>query len=94
MFDFSNYVAKSKYQNDSNKLIIGKMKDETGDIVIKTFVGLKPKVYSYLIDNNDHQKKQMTIKMLQRWVIMNKVSLSCFDDKIYIKAMDIKQYVL
>ena len=56
MFDFSNYVAKSKYQNDSNKLIIGKMKDETGDIVIKTFVGLKPKVYSYLVDNNEHKK--------------------------------------
>ena len=32
------------------------MKDETGDIVIKTFVGLKPKVYSYLVDNNEHKK--------------------------------------
>ena len=25
MFDFSNYSAKSKYYNDSNKLVTGKM---------------------------------------------------------------------
>ena len=25
MFDFRNYSAKSKYYNDSNKLVIGKM---------------------------------------------------------------------
>ena len=28
MFDFSNYSAKSKYYDDSNKLVVGKMKDE------------------------------------------------------------------
>ena len=26
MFDFSNYSTKSKYYEDSNKLVIGKMK--------------------------------------------------------------------
>ena len=30
MFDFSSYSTKSKNYNDSNKLVIGKMKDETG----------------------------------------------------------------
>ena len=34
MFDFSNYSTKSKYYDDSNKLIIRKMKDETFDVVI------------------------------------------------------------
>ena len=29
MHNFSNYLAKSKYYDNSNKLIIGKMKDET-----------------------------------------------------------------
>ena len=28
MFDFSNYSAKSKYYDDSNVLVAGKMKDE------------------------------------------------------------------
>ena len=43
MFDFSNYSIKSKYHGDSNKLLIGKMKDETGGVAIEEFVGLKPK---------------------------------------------------
>ena len=43
MFDFSDYSTKSKYYNDSNKLVIGKMKDEAGGVGIEEFVGLKPK---------------------------------------------------
>ena len=35
--------------DNSNKLVVGKMKDE--------FVGLKPKMYSYLV-NDDSIKKQ------------------------------------
>ena len=34
MFDFSNYSTKSKYYDNSNKLVIGKMKDETGEVAI------------------------------------------------------------
>ena len=30
MLDFLNYSSKSKYYDDSNKFVIGKMKDETG----------------------------------------------------------------
>ena len=35
MFDVSNYLTKSKYYDDLNKLVIGKMKDETGSVAIK-----------------------------------------------------------
>ena len=48
MFDFSNYSTKSKY-DDSDKLIVGKMKVETG-VTIKEFVGLKQKMDSFLLD--------------------------------------------
>ena len=34
MFDFSNYSADSKYYDDSNKLLVGKIKDQTGDMVL------------------------------------------------------------
>ena len=44
MFDFYNYSDKSKYYDDSNKLVIGKMKDETGGVSFKEFVGLKPRM--------------------------------------------------
>ena len=56
MLDFSNHSTKSKYYDDSNKLVIGKMKEKTRGVVIKEFVGLKPKMYSFLVDNNQHKK--------------------------------------
>ena len=47
MLDFSSYVTNSKYYDNSNKLVIKKMKDETRGIAIEEFVGLKPKMYSF-----------------------------------------------
>ena len=35
MFDFSNYSTKSKHYDDSNKLVIERMKDETGGVAIR-----------------------------------------------------------
>ena len=38
MFDFSNYSAESKYYDDTNKLVVGKVKDKTCGVAIKEFV--------------------------------------------------------
>ena len=57
MFNFSNYSIKPKYFDDSNKLVIGKMKDKTGGIAIEKFVKLKPKMHSILVDDNSEHKK-------------------------------------
>ena len=51
--DFSNYSTSwLKYYGNSNTLVIGKMKDELRVAAIEEFVGLKPKMYSFLVDNN------------------------------------------
>ena len=123
MFDFSNYLTKSKYHN-SNKSVIRKMKDETGDIGIEEFVVLKPKMYSFLVDNSKHKKAKGVNKnvvaamrpnefkdiLLNNKCIRhsmnriqskdhrigtyetNKISLSCFDDKIYLKKLSFQAY--
>ena len=57
MFDFTNYSAKSKYYEDSNKLVVRKMRDGTTDVAVKEFVGLKPKMYSFLVDDKSNHKK-------------------------------------
>ena len=57
MFDFSNYSAKSKYFDDSNKLVVGKKKDETAGVAIERSVGLKPKMCLFLLDDNGEHKK-------------------------------------
>ena len=38
MFHFNNYSANSRYSDDSNKLVIGKMKDETTANAIEELV--------------------------------------------------------
>ena len=40
MSDSSNYSTKSKYNDNSNKLVVGKMKDETVGVGIEESVGL------------------------------------------------------
>ena len=58
MFDFSNYSIKSKDYDDSNKLVVSKMKDETAGVAIEEFVALKPKIFSYLANDNIEHKKR------------------------------------
>ena len=116
MLDFSNCWTKSKYYDDSNKLVTGNMKNEPAGVVIEEFVGLKPKMYWFLVDynsqhkkakgrnknnaatisHNDYKKILLDNKCMRHsmnrirgkdhrigtFEIM-KVSLSCFDDKIY-----------
>ena len=45
LFDFSNYSKCSKFFNETNKKVTGKMKDEFGGIIVSEFVGLKSNMY-------------------------------------------------
>ena len=50
-FDTSNSEIDWPLQKGKNKKVIGLMKDELGGEIMKKFVGLKAKTYSYLKDN-------------------------------------------
>ena len=65
VLDSSNYSSESKYYDDSNRLVVCKMKDENGGVAIKEFVGLKPKMCSFFVDcSSKHQKaKEVCIKV-------------------------------
>ena len=55
LFDFSNYSKDSKFFNEINKKVIGKMKDEFGVVIIIEFIRLKSKMYSIKkIDGKEH----------------------------------------
>ena len=49
-------MAKPNFFDASNKLVIGKMKGDTGSVAIEEFVGLKPKMYPFLLGDNKKQK--------------------------------------
>ena len=94
------------------------MKDETDGVAIEEFVRLMPKIYSYLVDDNNKHKKAKGVnknvvatishneyknvmfnKKCLRHLMnrvqskdhkigtyeISKISLSCFDDKIFIE---------
>ena len=60
MFDFSNYSKDSKFFDETNKKVIGKIEDEFGGVFVIEFVGLKSKMYSIkkLMVNNIIQQKE------------------------------------
>ena len=45
LFEFSNYSKDSKLFDETNKKVIGKMKDELGGVVVIEFSGLKTRMY-------------------------------------------------
>ena len=56
-FDTSNFEIDRPLPKGKNKKVIGLMKDELGGQIMKKFVGLRAKMYSYLKDNKDEDNK-------------------------------------
>ena len=113
LFDFSNYSKDSKFFDETNKNVIGKMKDQFGRIIIDEFIGLKSKMYSIKkIDGREsntakgvniatgfnefkdvlfnkkfirHKMEKIQAKKHKIGTYeIDKISLSCFDDKRYV----------
>ena len=61
-FDTSGYKPDRPLPIGKNKKIIGLMKDELGGKIMKEFIGLRPKMYSYKIGGKDEPKKCKGIK--------------------------------
>ena len=59
LFDFSNYPnypKRHKCYSVDNKKVVGKLKDETASIPIVKFIALRPKMYSYVVGNDNITK--------------------------------------
>ena len=113
LFDFSNYSKDSTFYDDTNKKVIGKMKEQYGGAIIDQFIGLKSKMYSIKKINGSessttkgvniatefnefkdvlfnkkvirHKMKRIQAKKHKIGTYeIDKISLSCFDDKRYV----------
>ena len=56
-FDTSNYIYDRPLPTGVNKKVIGLMKDEFGGDIIREFVALRPKTYSYITNDCIEMKK-------------------------------------
>jgi len=52
-FDLSEYPKENKYFDEKNKRVVGFFKDEAKGLPISEFIGLRPKMYSYLVRKAD-----------------------------------------
>ena len=68
LFDFSNYSKDSNSFGETNKKVVGKMKDEFGGVIVTKFVGLKSKMYSMkkLMVKNVMQQKERVLRLILR----------------------------
>ena len=75
LFDTSNYLKnyKSNIPTGVNKKVVGMFKDECAGKQILEFVGLRPKLYSYKVEDGDEQKKCKGVKKL---VVKKNISLA------------------
>ena len=112
LFGFSNYSKDSKFFNETNEKVIGKIKDQFVGVIITEFVGLKSEMYSIKNDDKEHKtakgvsiatqfnkfKNVLFNKKIIRHKMkriqskkhklgtyeVDKISLSCFDEKRYV----------
>ena len=72
-FDTSGYIPDRPLPVGKNKKVIGLMKDELGGEIMREFVSLRPKMYSYKVGNSEPKK----CKGIKKCVVKKTIS---FDD--------------
>ena len=70
IFDTSNYELDRPLSKGTNKKVFGLMKDELCEKIMKKFVRLRAKIYSYLIDDGCEDKNA---KGTKKFVIKRKL---------------------
>ena len=81
-YDPSNYIADRPLPMGKNKKVLDMMKDASGGKIMKEFVGLRPKCYSYITDNDYVDKKaKRTKKCVIKKEIMIDDYLECLEKK-------------
>ena len=87
-FDTSNYELDRPLPTGKNKKVIGLMKDELGGKIIREFVGLRPKTYSYLTDDCKEDKKVKGTKkcVIKRMIKFDDYKNCLLNDEIVLKS--------
>ena len=81
LLDFSNYLKDSKFFDESNKKVIGKMKDEYGGVIIDEFIGLKPKMYSIKKIDRSESSTAKGVNIATEFNVLFKKKLLGFNEK-------------
>ena len=86
-FDTWNFELDRSLPNGKNKKVIGLIKDELGGHIMKEFVGLRAKEYSYLKYNTDQDKKAESKK---KCAINRKLKFQDYKNCLEVSQVEIK----
>ena len=88
-FDTSNYVFNRPLPTGRNKKVIRLMKDELGGKIMTEFIALRPKTYSYLMDDGGSDKKAKGTKkcVIKRRLKFNDYKGCILNNEIVLKSL-------
>lgn len=81
-YDFSDYPKEHPLYDETNKKVIGKMKDECAGVPISEYIGLRPKLYSVLRADEQVIKKA---KGTKKYVIKKQINFENYRDALFNK---------
>ena len=87
-FETSNYECDRPLPTGKNKKVIGLMKEELGGRIIREFVALRPKTYSYLTDDCKENKKAKGTKkcVIKRMIKFDDYKKCLLNDEVVLKS--------
>lgn len=87
-FDTSNFPKDHFLYSDTNKKVIGKMKDETGGVPIKEFVGLRSKLYAYTTANiTEKRAKGISKNVVAKTIQFEDYKRALFEKEVIRRSM-------
>ena len=87
VYDFSNYPENHELYSIKHKAAVGRFKDETAGNPIYEFVGLRPKMYSFITanDQKEYKKAKGVTKAVVADVIKHKQYVECLQNSTLMK---------
>ncbi len=88
-FDFSGYPTTHALHDKTNMKEVGKFKDELNGCAMKKFVGLRPKLYSFVYDKDGELVEKNTAKGVKRKTKNTKLSFADYHQSL--RTMTVKK---
>ena len=86
-YDTSNYSPGHPLFSNTNKKIIGKFKDELGGKVMTEFIGIRPKMYSYVGEESGKRAKGVKKSILQNGITHEDYKTCLFEKEVFHRDM-------
>ena len=87
LYDTSNYSPDHQRFSDTNKKVIGKFKDELGGKAMKEFVGIRPKMYSYVGEDSGKRAKGVKKSVLKKTISHEDYKNCLIKNEVYSRDM-------